>query len=104
MSPDLGTGPGTLQPGTSSYTFTSTMPTATPGVLVYWDASFSNATITACEGMTPKTYTTQVCTFTVVSPALTAAEAAAAKKKKQEEEPLPIKREKKKRRPLRLVC
>jgi hypothetical protein len=44
------------------------MATATSGVLVYWDASFSNATIPGCEGMTPKTYTTQMRTFTVVSP------------------------------------
>jgi hypothetical protein len=85
-SPDLGSGPGTLQPGTSSYTFTSTTATATSGVLVYWDASFSNATIAGCEGMTPKTYTTQVRTFTVVSPSPSPTETEAAAKKKQEEE------------------
>jgi hypothetical protein len=67
-SPDIDSGLGALQPGTSSYTFTSIRATATAGVLVYWDASFSSATLTACEGMTPTTYTTQVHTFTVVSP------------------------------------
>jgi len=83
-SPDLDSGLGTLQPGTSTYTFTSTKATATPGILVYWDASFSNAAFTACEGMTPATYTTKVRTFTVVSPTPTEAEAAAAKKKQEE--------------------
>ena len=83
-SPDLDSGLGTLQPGTSSYTFTSTKATVTPGILIYWDVSFSTATLAACEGLTPKTYTTTVRTFTVVSPPPTAAEAAA--KKKQEEE------------------
>ena len=83
-SPDIDSGAGMLQPGTSSYTFISTKATVTPGILIYWDASFSNATLTACEGVTPTTYTTSVRTFTVVSPP--AAEAEAAVKKKQEEE------------------
>ena len=66
----------------STYTFTSTKATATPGT-VYWDASFSTATIAACEGLTPTTYTTVARTLTVLpSPA----EEAAAVKKKQEEE------------------
>ena len=41
---------------------------ATPGVLIFWDASFSTATLEGCEGLTPKTYTTQARTFGVVSP------------------------------------
>ena len=97
-SPDIDSGLGALQPGTSSYTFTSTKAAVTPGILIRWDASFSNATLTACEGMTPKTYTTAVRTFTVVSPPSTEAEAAAkkhqeeaaaeAKKKREEEAPV----------------
>lgn len=66
-SPDIDGGLGSLQPGTSTYTFTSTKATATPGILIYWDASFSSATLKACEGLTPSTYTTQARTFTVVS-------------------------------------
>jgi hypothetical protein len=83
-SPDIDGGPGTLQPGTSSYTFTSTKATVTPGVLIYWDASFSDATLNGCESLTPTIYTTQVRTFTVVSPP--PAETEAAAEKKQEEE------------------
>jgi hypothetical protein len=98
-SPDLGSGPGTLEPGTSSYTFTSTTATATPGVLVYWDVSFSNATITGCEGMTPKTYTTAVRTFTVVSPSPSPTEAEAAAKKKQEEEAAAVNKKKEEEKP-----
>jgi hypothetical protein len=71
-SPNLDSGLGTLQPGTSTYTFTSTKATATPGVLISWDASFSTATLEGCEGLTPTTYTTQARTFTVVSPPPTA--------------------------------
>jgi hypothetical protein len=93
-SPDIDSGLGTLEPGSSSYTFTSAKATATPGSLVYWDASFSDAGLKACEGMMPKTYTTAVRTFTVVPPPPTEAEVAAKKKqeeaaaarKKQEEE------------------
>ena len=83
-SPDIDSGSGTLQPGTSSYTFTSTKATTTPGVLISWDASFSTATLNGCEGLTPSSYTTQARTFTVVSPP--SAEAEVAAKKKQEEE------------------
>jgi len=90
-SPDIDGGLGTLQPGTSTYTFTSAKATVTPGILIYWDASFSNATLEDCKGMTPKTYTTAVRTFTVVSSPPTAAEAAA--KKKQEEEAAAKKKE-----------
>lgn len=85
-SPDIDRGLGGLQPGTSSYTFASTKATVTPGILIHWDASFSNATLTACEGMTPKTYTTAVRTFTVVSPSSTEAEAAAKKHQEAEAE------------------
>jgi hypothetical protein len=91
FSPDLGSGPGTLQPGTSSDTFTATTATATPGILIYWDASFSDATLNGCEGLTPKTYTTHVCTFTVASPPSIEAETAA--KKKQEEAAIKKKQE-----------
>jgi len=38
-SPDIDSGVGSLQPGTSSYAFTSTKATAIPGT-IYWDASF----------------------------------------------------------------
>jgi hypothetical protein len=93
-SPDIDSGLGTLRPGTSSYAFTSTQATTTPGVIVYWDASFSSATLDACEGVSPTTYTTAMHTFTVISPLPVEAEAntkrkqeeEAAFKKKQEEE------------------
>jgi len=84
--PDIDSGLGALQPGTSTYTFTSTKASATPGVLIFWDASFSNATLAACKGMAPKTYTTTVRTFTVTSPTPTDAERETAAKKKSEEE------------------
>jgi hypothetical protein len=64
-SPDIDGGPGSLQPGTSSYTFTSTKATATPGT-VYWDASFSDATLAECAGESSTTFTTQVRTLTVL--------------------------------------
>ena len=83
-SPDVDGGPGVLQPGTSSYAFTSTRATATPGVLIYWDASFSNAVLTPCEGMTPTTYATSVRTLAVVASSPTAAEVAAEKKQAEE--------------------
>jgi hypothetical protein len=67
-SPDLDSGLGSLQPGTSTYTFTSTKASATPGVLIFWDASFSSASLNGCEGLTPKIYTTAVRTFGVASP------------------------------------
>jgi hypothetical protein len=63
-SPDIDSGPATLLPGTSTYTFTSTKATATPGT-VYWDASFSDATVPECAGESPTTFTTQVRTLTV---------------------------------------
>jgi hypothetical protein len=37
-TPDIDSGPGSLQPGTSTYTFTSTKATAVPGT-IYWAAS-----------------------------------------------------------------
>jgi hypothetical protein len=83
-SPDLDSGQGSVQPGASSYTLTSTKATATPGVLIYWDASFSNATLNGCKGLTPTTYTTSVRTLTVVSPPPTEAEVAAQKKQQEE--------------------
>ena len=63
-SPDIDGGLGAAQPE-SAYTFTSTKAGATPGI-VYWDASFSDAGIAACAGLTPTTYTTQVRTLTVL--------------------------------------
>jgi hypothetical protein len=81
--PDIDSVLGTLQQGTSSYAFTSTTATTTPGVLVYWDASFSDATLNGCEGLTPTTYKTSVRTFTVVSSPPIEAEVVA---KKQQEE------------------
>jgi hypothetical protein len=64
-SPDIDSGPGTLQAGTSTYTFTSTKTAATAGT-VYWDASFSDATLAECAGESPTTFTTQVRTLTVL--------------------------------------
>jgi hypothetical protein len=63
-SPDIDSGLGSAQPE-GLYTFISTKVTATP-VTVYWDASFSNATLPACEGMTASTYTTAVRTLAVL--------------------------------------
>jgi hypothetical protein len=66
-SPDIDSGSGTLQPGTSTYTFTSTKATATPGT-VYWNVSFSDATIAECAGESPTTFTTKARTLTVLPP------------------------------------
>jgi len=79
-SPDIDSGPGTLQPGTSTYTFTSTKAAATPRT-IYWDASFAR-TLKDCEEP-PVTFTTPARTLTVL-PSL--AEEQAAARKKQEEE------------------
>lgn len=61
-SPDIDSGPGLLQTGTSLYTFTSTKVTATPRT-VYWAASFT-LTPKDCEG--PTTFTTPTRTITVL--------------------------------------
>jgi hypothetical protein len=79
-SPDIDSGPGSLQPGTSLYTFTSTKVAATPRT-IYWAASF---TLTPKDCEDPSTLTTPVRMLTVVSPSPTEAETTA--KKKQEEE------------------
>jgi len=71
-SPDIDSGRGSLQPGTSLYMFTSTKATATPRT-IYWAASFT-FTPQDCEG--PSTFTTSARTLTVLSPSSTAAEAA----------------------------
>ena len=63
-NPDIDSGPGSLQPGTSLYMFTSTKATATPET-IYWDASYA-FTPEDCEE--PSTFTTPMRTFTVVSP------------------------------------
>jgi hypothetical protein len=65
-SPDIDSGIGSAQPE-ELYTFISTTAAATPRT-VYWDASFSDATLKGCEGLTPSTYTTQARTLTVLSP------------------------------------
>jgi hypothetical protein len=92
-TPDIDSGPGSLQTGTSLYTFTSTKATATPRT-IYWAASF---TFTPEDCEKPTTFTTPARTLTVVSPPSTAAEAAAkkhqeeeaeAKKKREEEAPV----------------
>jgi hypothetical protein len=64
-NPDIDTGLAT--PGTQpdSYTFTSTKAAATPRT-VYWQASFSDATLSGCEGVSSGTLTTQPRTLTVV--------------------------------------
>lgn len=57
-SPDIDSGPGSARPFLSreplvdTYTFTSTRAAITPGT-IYWDASFSNATIAECASSTP---------------------------------------------------
>jgi len=81
-TPDIDSGLGSLQPGTSLYTFTSTKATATPGT-IYWAASF---TFTPEDCEKPTTFTTPAHTLTVISPPPTAAETA-AKKKREEEAP-----------------
>ncbi len=54
-SPDIDSGPGSVQ--ASTYTFTSTKAAATPRA-IYWDASFSDAGLAACQGLSPTVYTT----------------------------------------------
>jgi hypothetical protein len=87
-NPDIDSGPGSVQ--ASTYTFTSTKAAATPRI-VYWEASFSDASLAACQGLSPTVYTTHERTLTVLpSPAEEAAakkqqEEAAAKKKQEEE-------------------
>jgi hypothetical protein len=66
-SPDIDSGLGSLQPGTSLYTFTSTKATAIPRT-IYWAASF---TFTPEDCESPSTFTTPVRTLTVVSPSPT---------------------------------
>ncbi len=77
-NPDIDSGPGSAQPFSSrepnvdTYTFTSTRAAITPGA-IYWDASFSSATIAECSGLTPTTYTTAIRTLTILpAPALPA--------------------------------
>ncbi|HEY7951561.1 MAG TPA: hypothetical protein VID70_01145 [Solirubrobacteraceae bacterium] len=66
-SPDIDSGLGSLQAGTSPiYTFTSTKAAATPGT-VYWAASFSDAGIPDCEGLTPSMHTTKARALTVLA-------------------------------------
>ncbi len=66
-SPDVDSGPGSLEPGTQpgggyGYTFTSVKATATPGT-IYWAASFT-VTLKECTGP-PFTYTTPASMLTV---------------------------------------
>ncbi len=62
-SPDIDSGPGSLQPGTSVYSFTSSKAAATPRT-IYWAASFT-LTPEGCEG--PSTFMTPVQMLSVVS-------------------------------------
>jgi hypothetical protein len=79
-SPDIDSGPGSLQPGTtSSYAFTSTEATATPRT-IYWAASL---TLTPRDCTDPSTFTTPTRTLTVVTPPT--AEQGGAKQKQEEE-------------------
>jgi hypothetical protein len=77
-NPDIDSGPGSLQAGTSLYTFTSTRATATART-IYWDASFT-FTPEYCEK--PSIFKTVVHTLTVVSPP--PKEEAPAKKTQEE--------------------
>jgi hypothetical protein len=80
-SPDIDSGPGSLQSG-ATYTFTSTKATATPRT-IYWDASFTR-TLVDCEGP-PVSFTTTVNTLTVQPSPAEEAAAAAANRKHEEE-------------------
>ena len=75
-SPDIDGGLGSLQPGTSLYTFTSTKAT-TATRTIYWAASFT-VTLQNCEG--PLTFTTPARTLTVVASLPTPEEASVKKK------------------------
>jgi hypothetical protein len=66
-SPNVDSGPGSLQPGTYTYTFTSTKAAASPGT-IYWAASFARV-LPDCEGRL-FTYTTPPRTLTVLTPLL----------------------------------
>lgn len=67
-SPDIDSGLGSLQAGsTESIAFTSTKASATPGT-IYWDASFSTAGFKECKGETPQIETTQPRTLEVLAP------------------------------------
>ncbi|MGH2853805.1 MAG: hypothetical protein ACRDLF_06400 [Solirubrobacteraceae bacterium] len=72
-SPDIDSGLGSGQPEPMSsglldtYTFTSTKATAMART-VYWDASFSNANIPECAGMSVSTFTTEARALTVLAP------------------------------------
>lgn len=68
-APDIDSGSGVQQTsstGESTYTFTSTKATATPGT-VYWTASFSDAGLAGCIGQPATTNMTTVRTLTVVA-------------------------------------
>jgi hypothetical protein len=79
-SPDIDSGAGLLQQGTSLYSFTSSKATATAGT-IYWAASFT-LTPNGCES--PSTFMTPARTLIIVSPPTTEREEAS---KKQREEP-----------------
>lgn len=67
-SPDIDSGLGSVQPEPSGplNTFTSAKASATPGT-IYWDASFSDATLPECAGVPPgTTFTTPPRTLTVL--------------------------------------
>jgi hypothetical protein len=67
-SPNVDSGTGSAQPqasGSPLYIFTSTKATATPGT-IYWNASFSDATLAECAGLPPTTYTTPTRTLSVL--------------------------------------
>lgn len=67
-SPDIDAGAGVLQSsGTpATYAFSSAKAGGAPGT-VYWQASFSDAGIPACAGLTPRTLTTQARSLSVVA-------------------------------------
>jgi hypothetical protein len=72
-TPDIDSGLGSLRPGASEYTFSSTKATATPRT-IYWDTSFT-VTPEDCEG--PRTFTTHVRSLVVVSSPASEEQAAA---------------------------
>jgi hypothetical protein len=96
-SPDIDGGPGLAQPNPEAgsqpiytYTFTSTKASATQGT-VYWQASFSNATLTACVGLEPNIRRSAVRPLTVLPAPTRAPEIGAGPGRGAEAVPAPVK-------------
>jgi hypothetical protein len=79
-SPDIDSGQGSPQAGSSTYTFLSTKASATPRT-IYWDASFTRV-LHGCEGP-PVTFTTPARSL-IVQPSLAEQEVAANRRHEEE--------------------